>query len=219
MYGAAGIPQSAVCTEFLRGENGYGFWIECPPLRPGLAAAALQGFGEEHRDCMLSFRRLGALIVLVRDGAQRDRSSGDVRVDRSGRIRIRYRVSPADRRQLVLGVQAAARLHLAMQAEHALTLHVGAAPIRGEADVVRLARSGYESNRISLFSAHVNGTCRIGRDPRESGCTPDGERHGVPGLYVADGSLFPTAPGVNPQLAIMALSGLVADRIIARHNP
>jgi choline dehydrogenase-like flavoprotein len=217
MYGATGVPQSAVCVEFLRGDDGYGFWIECPPLRPSLAAAALQGFGDEHRQHMLDFCRLAALIVLVRDGAERGRCCGDVHVDRGGRPRIRYRMPPADRRALVRGLQAAARLHLVMNADHALTLHVGAQPIRSEADVLRLPHQQYAPNRISLFSAHVNGTCRMGTDPRESGCTPEGERHGVPGLYVADGSLFPTAPGVNPQLAIMTLASLVAGRIADRH--
>jgi choline dehydrogenase-like flavoprotein len=218
MYAAAGIPQSAVCSEFLQGDDGYGFWIECPPLRPGLAAAALQGFGAEHRERMRGFAGNGPLIVLVRDGADRDRSSGGVRVDRRGRVHIRYRMTAADRRRLVSGVQAAARLQLAAGADHALTLHVDAQPVRTERDVAALAHLSYGPNRLSLFSAHVNGTCRLGHDPRESGCTPDGERHGVPGVYVADGSLLPTAPGVNPQATIMALGSLVADRIADRHH-
>ena len=41
VYAAAGIPQSAVCDEFIRrDDHGYGFWIECAPHHPGLAAVA-----------------------------------------------------------------------------------------------------------------------------------------------------------------------------------
>lgn len=218
MYAAAGLPQSAVCSEFLHGSDGYGFWIECSPLRPGLAAAAIQGFGDQHRSHMADFAHIAPLIVLVRDGADRHRCAGDVRVDRSGRSRIRYRVTDADRRALMRGVQAAARLHHAAGARHAITLHVGAHPIRTERAIEQLALQPYGANRISLFSAHINGTCRMGVDPQSSGCTPEGERHGVPGVWVADGSLLPTAPGVNPQLTIMALASLVADRIIDRHE-
>lgn len=219
IYAAAGVPQSAVCSEYLRGSDGYGFWIECPPLRPGLAAAALPGFGEQHAAVMRKFPHIGPLIVLTRDGAETQRSSGDVRVDRAGRTRIRYRLSRADRRTLVAGVQAAARLQLAAGAELALSLHTGGTPVRTERDVQALKLRDYRPNTISLFSAHVNGTCRMGHDARTSGCTPEGQRHGVRGLYVADGSLLPTAPGVNPQVTIMALASLVAGRIMDRHTP
>jgi choline dehydrogenase-like flavoprotein len=37
----------------------------------------------------------------------------------------------------------------------------------------------------------------------------------VPGLYVSDSSLFPTAIAVNPQLTIMALAERVARTVIA----
>jgi choline dehydrogenase-like flavoprotein len=37
----------------------------------------------------------------------------------------------------------------------------------------------------------------------------------VPGIFIADGSALPTAPGVNPQATIMALASLVAERVRA----
>jgi choline dehydrogenase-like flavoprotein len=69
-----------------------------------------------------------------------------------------------------------------------------------------------------MFSAHVNGTARLGTDPRRSSCTPDGGVRGAPGVYVADGSLLPTAPGVNPQETIMAVATIVSRGIDARHS-
>ena len=42
---------------------------------------------------------------------------------------------------------------------------------------------------------------------------PDGQVHGRKGVYVLDGSLLPTAPGVNPQETIMALSLVLARRL------
>lgn len=215
IYGAAGIPLSAVCDEFLRGERGYGFWLECPPLLPALASVAVPGFGAAHRALLERFPRLGATIVLVRDGADRALSNGDVRVDRAGRPRIRYRLGPTDGRHLREGLRAAARLHLAAGAREAVTLHAPPRRARGAGDLDAIAQAPVAANRVGLFSAHVNGTCRLGTDPRTSGCNPDGERHGVRGLYVADGSLLPTALGVNPQETIMALSTVVAERIAA----
>ncbi len=217
IYGAGGIPLSAICDQFVRGDgSGYGFWIECPPMHPGLASVAMSGFGEPHREMMIRFPRLGALIVLVRDGADRTLSSGRVWVDPTGRTRIRYRLSETDLVQMREGIVAAARLQLAAGAREVVTLHTPPRSIRGESDLSALATADCSPNRLGLFSAHVNGTCRFGTDPRTSGCTPDGQRHGVRGLYVADGSLLPTALGVNPQETIMAVATVVAGRITGK---
>jgi choline dehydrogenase-like flavoprotein len=59
------------------------------------------------------------------------------------------------------------------------------------------------------------GSCRLGKDRRTSVADPHGQVHGVPGLYVADASGFPTASGVNPMLSVMALAYRVAQRIKA----
>jgi choline dehydrogenase-like flavoprotein len=213
MYGAAGIPQSALCDEFLAAGNGYGFWLESPALLPALASVAVQGFGASHRAVMREFPRLSSLISLVRDGANRAHSSGSVRVDRRGRPHIAYRVAEADRQTLIDGITAAARLHFAAGAAEVMTLHSPSFTMKDASDVAEIARRPVGPNQIGLFTAHMNGTCRIGTNPRESGCTPDGQRHGVPGVYVVDGSLFPTAPGVNPQNTIMALGHHFAERI------
>lgn len=219
IYGAAGVPLSAVCDEFVRGDgDGYGFWIECPPAYPGTASATLPGFGARHRALMEAFPHLGSTIVLVRDGADRARSSGEVKVGADGRSRIRYRLSSPDWRMLLRGLEAAARLHFAAGAEEVLTVHAEECRVGSLREVGKIGRMGYAPNRMGLYSAHVNGTCRIGRDPETSGCTPSGERWGVPGLYVCDGSLLPTAPGVNPQETIMALATVVAGRIHERHG-
>ena len=217
MYGTAGVPQSALADEFLRGEDGYGFWIECPSLLPGLASVAVPGFGASHREMMTRFPNLGSFIVLARDGADRGRSNGDVRIDRRGRVRIRYELAERDARTLRNGVAAAARLHLAAGAAEALTIHEPGIIVRNERDIAAIHSAPTGPNRLSVFSAHVNGTCRIGTDPRTSGVDPSFQRHGTAGLYVADGSVLPTAPGVNPQETIMALATIVARRIIARH--
>ena len=40
-------------------------------------------------------------------------------------------------------------------------------------------------------------------------------RGAIPGLYVADGSLFPTGLGVNPMLTVMALARRVSRTVLA----
>jgi choline dehydrogenase-like flavoprotein len=68
---------------------------------------------------------------------------------------------------------------------------------------------------VLLFTAHQMSSCRIGRDPRTSVADPDGQVHGVRGLWVTDSSAMPSASGVNPQLSLMALAHRTATRMVA----
>jgi len=65
-------------------------------------------------------------------------------------------------------------------------------------------------------TAHTIGTCRMGRDSAAAVVDADGRCFDVPGLYVCDNSLFPSALSVNPALTIMALALRIADRFLAR---
>ena len=111
----------------------------------------------------------------------------------------------------VADVEAQLLVHLAV--DRGAGLLPARAPLRDERDVVALASRGWGPHDITMFSAHVNGTCRLGTDPRISGVDESGQRHGVRGLYVADGSLLPTGLGVNPQATIMALATVIAERM------
>jgi choline dehydrogenase-like flavoprotein len=217
MYPMAGVPQTAMCDEFSdRDGRGYGFWIECPGLPLALAAAAFGGFGEEHRRAMAALPNIAPLIVLARDGGEDHGSQGSVWVDRRGHVRIRYRLGRAERAHLAAGIEAAARIQFAAGASEVATLHTPPIRVTSEHDLPRLRDASFAPNRVTLLSAHVNGTCRMGTRPATSGTTPEGERHGVRGLYVLDGSLLPTSLGVNPQETIMAISSLLAGRILGR---
>ena len=214
VYTAAGIPQSIVCDEFIRRDDrGYGFWIECAPIHPALCAVAAPGIGESHRELMRRFRRTTNVITLVRDGSDANASNGSVTLTRRGRASINYELGPRDRANLIAGVQAAARVLLAAGVTGVRTLHTRGESIRDDGDIDALATRGWGRHDLALFSAHVNGTCRLGTEPQISGVDPAGERFGTRGLYVADGSLFPTGLGVNPQLSIMAFATVIADRM------
>ncbi len=217
VYGGTGIPLSVVCDEFVRRDpHGHGFWIEAPPLSPALAAVSVPGYGAPHAQLMSGFPRLSGTIVLVRDGAA-GTPGGRVRVRADGTPRISYEMSVPDRRHLLDGLAAAARIVLAAGAREAYTLHTPRNVVRDRADVARIPELPSAANQLAVFSAHVMGSCRVGTHPSSSGCGPTGEVHGAAAVYVTDGSLMPTAPGVNPQATIMALATQVASGITRRH--
>ena len=57
-----------------------------------------------------------------------------------------------------------------------------------------------------LLTAHPLGGCPMGNDPEASVVKHTGEVWGYDGLYVIDGSIVPTALGVNPSMTIGALA-------------
>jgi choline dehydrogenase-like flavoprotein len=71
-----------------------------------------------------------------------------------------------------------------------------------------------DARAYTMSMTHLFGTARLGADPAHSVVRPDFRHHRVPGLYVADSSVFPTNLGVNPQMSIMALAQLCADRVL-----
>ena len=139
-------------------------------------------------------------------------------------------LSSRDRRNLTHGLQEAARILRAAGALRMGSLHLrecsvgdGREPIRGaefDAFIDRMGRLGIRENGVALFSAHPMGSARAGTDPRTSAAKPTGESHDVRNLWIGDGSLLPTAPGVNPMISIMALAartaGFIRERLSRR---
>jgi choline dehydrogenase-like flavoprotein len=64
-------------------------------------------------------------------------------------------------------------------------------------------------------TCHLNGTARMGDDPRTSVVNADCRSWDIPNLWICDGSVFPTVGGVNPSLTIQAIACRTADRIRA----
>lgn len=64
-------------------------------------------------------------------------------------------------------------------------------------------------------TAHHAGTARMGSDPATSVCDAMGRLHDCGNVHVVDGSLFPTFPGFNPTLTILANALRIARGIAA----
>jgi len=67
-----------------------------------------------------------------------------------------------------------------------------------------------------IGSAHPQGGNKMGGDTDECVVDSDCKVYGFENLYVCDASVFPTALGVNPQLTVMALATIIANKIVMR---
>jgi choline dehydrogenase-like flavoprotein len=207
------------------GKDRNGYAIESAPGHPGLIALALPWEGTDpHADLLREVRHLAPLIAVTRDGGE-----GRVRPTKAGRVRVDYRLD--DTGVATLRHALVSMAELARSAGARRIVAVGTPPrwygSRNRADVPdertfvvyqdALRAFDFAPNRGTVFSAHQMGTVRMGAsvddpaDPRGRVRSRGGAI--VPGLYVADGSLFPTGIGVNPMITIMALARRVSRTI------
>jgi choline dehydrogenase-like flavoprotein len=63
------------------------------------------------------------------------------------------------------------------------------------------------------FGLHLMGGCSLGTNESKSVVNPEFKVHGSKKIFIADSSVFPSAPGINPSLTIMALSHLAMPSI------
>jgi choline dehydrogenase-like flavoprotein len=211
--GWRGIPQSYECTEHLSHEEGSDkrVWIVTAFAHPIGAAASLPGFGAAHMTAMREYPQLAVLTAMVHD-----ETSGEVAVGGDGRPVLRYQMTERDRQQLAKGLAACARILLAAGARDVTIPAIPRQRVTSVAGLDALDLSFVRAHSVPLTSVHPMGTMRMGEDPKTSVVRSTGEHHQVRGLFVADGSLFPTSIGAPPQISIYAFALHLAPHVIER---
>lgn len=73
----------------------------------------------------------------------------------------------------------------------------------------------WEDPRLLSYGNHHIGTTRMSANPKRGVVDADARVHGLPNLYVAGSSIFPTASHVPPTLTVVALAIRLADHLRA----
>jgi choline dehydrogenase-like flavoprotein len=194
-----GVMQSVGIEELHESE---GVLIEATGSPPGMGAISAPGYGTHllgRLDRAADRAMIGAMIA--------DEPSG--RVFGSRAPLVSYRLAKADERRLSLAIEAMARVMLAAGAND-VELGGGAPAVRSEAEL-EVAMQRLDVRRLRLAGFHPSGTAAAGSDPARHPVDPEGRLRGVDGVWVADGSILPSCPGVNPQVSIMAMAAGVGE--------
>ncbi|MCC6621890.1 MAG: GMC family oxidoreductase [Deltaproteobacteria bacterium] len=194
-------------------------------IPPSPMGASLPWHGDESLRMLERYNQMACTGVLVEDS-----TSGSVERTILGMPLARYDITDWDFERFLTGIERLSELHFAMGAEMVLLPFRAAPRAFGararSADDLHLARSmdevrgvlrgGLKKQQIELFTVHLMGTARMGARPAASVVDLEGQLWDLPGCYVADASIFPTAIGVNPQVTIMALATRIARRLAER---
>jgi choline dehydrogenase-like flavoprotein len=192
---ARGVPQSFYVDEFAR----EGIMFEGIAGPPSYVAMSLALPGPRHAEVMASYRHLAQLGLMVSDS-----SRGRVHVV-AGRPVVRYDLGRADVERFRSGLARIEELLRAAGAREVFQpLAAGVTP------------ASLRARDLKLIGFHPLGTARADARPEHGVVDGSLQLHGTAGVYVADGSVVPSALGVNPQLTIMALATRLAFGLLER---
>jgi len=205
LYAWKGVIQGNQIREFLD----EGIMITTTMVPPGLLAMSLPFAGARSYEVMREYNRMLVAGCLVEDT-----SAGRVSLDLFGQAKMRYDLSDRDHATLLRGVALTAEIMFAAGARRVLLPFDCLESVDSVDDIAKIWKQPIPKDMVECLTVHAMGTCRMGVDKRASVVDPWGESWDVPGLFVADASVFPGPIGVNPMVSIMALATRTGRRIL-----
>jgi choline dehydrogenase-like flavoprotein len=187
-----------------------GILLTAVNLPPSLIAMSLPGHGRELAALMADYNHMVTAGCLVEDTG-----TGRVRNVPGLGPQVTYQLTEDDTERVLRGVARTAELMFAAGARRVLLPFEGAPAAHDPAGVTEVLARPAARKSIELFTVHVMGTARMSADPRRGVVDSFGAFYGVPGLFVADASLFPSPIGVNPMETILALAVRNARQLVS----
>ena len=201
-----GVNQGYCCEHFRK----EGFIIEVFWAPPDVIGIRAPGFGLDHKNLMSKLKHMAGWGAMIRAT-----STGTVKSSGSGwSPSIHYSMSQRDANLMQKAMKATADLLFAGGAKKVTPGIYGVPKELNDPSETRLiAEANLKPTAFNPIGNHPMGTCRMSEKPGQGVVNSHGETHDVKNLFLADASVFPNAPGVNPQVTIMALAAHFADFI------
>ncbi|HWE31763.1 MAG TPA: GMC family oxidoreductase, partial [Polyangia bacterium] len=205
--GGNAIPQGYAIEHF----RDEGILFEGAFAALDVAAATFTMIGPRLVELLERYQHIACFGIMIED-----HSRGRVRRGPGGRPLITYNVEDHDVARLKRAVDIMSRVYFAAGARSVFPMIHGFDELRSVDDLRALQQAKLKARDFEITAYHPLGTARMGRDPRNSVVGADHQTHDTPGVYVADGSVVPSSPAVNPQITIMALATRAADQLAAK---
>lgn len=209
--GNQGITMAYTLHQFgvTNGVEDGGFLIEAIYLPPFQFSLQVSVSGEMHAEMMRKYNNFTMAFAFPRD-----HPTGRILLTERGAVRISYALDAKGLEDVARGIEILARMWFRLGATRVVTSHWTKPILTNEGEVPELVSAVLnDSKNLLLVSAHPQGGNRMGDDPDRCVVDSNCRVYGFKNLFVCDASVFPTAVGVNPQLTVMSLATIMAERI------
>ena len=215
----SGTQASVFVDDFLMSR---GYALESMSAEPLYGAIMAMGPAKYSLDMIMAYRNLGGFGVMLIDTPS---PNNRVVLDAKGEPEIEYTLSEADKSRFRQGVAEAVRIMFragAKQVYLPTNEDILERNTTGELKPLVLTASAqadaveknlrFIPNRSIVTSAHLQATNKLGANARDSVVSKEFKVWGAEGLYVVDGSIFPTSIGANPMQSIYTFAKIFADK-------
>jgi choline dehydrogenase-like flavoprotein len=198
-----GVPSIYNFLGYLREHH---FWWLASILYPASLASFISNLPPpEHFQIMRQYHKTMSITLTVKDDPAKSRM-----VMKDGRAQLDFQESPHDIESFRQSFLQASRGFLAVGARRVFLPLLRPPVIEKPDDLKKIETLKFTYNDLILYSDHTSGGNQFGIDEQRGVTDAVGRVFGTQNVYVADSSLFPAAPGVNPSWTIMALARRVA---------
>lgn len=160
-----------------------GFKLENVFAPPISAGMLLNTTGIPHQEFMRGYTKMTCIEVAVRD-----ENVGELKLDSKGKLIVHKPLTDQDKRRRDEGVGLIN-------------------DILSNQGAKRVVASPY------YIGLHLMGGCVMGTNAVKSVVDPEFKVHGYNNMFIADSSMYPNAPGINPSLTVMALAQKLSEQL------
>lgn len=162
-----------------------GFKLENVFAQPISVGMLFQTYGKAHQAIMKKYRYMSCIETAVRDQPE----GGEISIDKKGKLIINKTLTEQDKQRRDAGLETIKNIFAAQGAKEII-------------------------DSPFYFGLHLMGGCAIGTDESKSVVNPAFQVHGHKNIYIADTSIYPAAPGINPSLTAAALTQKMSEELI-----
>ena len=163
----------------------------------------------QHEELLHRFNNYSMAGILVRDG-----NNGRFALTPTGGDSLTYSLGQKELGIIAKGVEILTKMWFKLGAKRVINSHRDKMILEDESELEQLKEKIlHNPENLLLGSAHPQSGNKIGTDSENSAVDSDCKVHGFKNLFVCDASVFPTAVGVNPQITVMTIASIVAQRI------
>jgi choline dehydrogenase-like flavoprotein len=202
--GWKGIPQAYYTDHF----HDEGLMFEGIITPPDLASLSVPYIGRRFTDFIKNYRHMMSFGFLIADSTE----GRMISIPRVGNF-FWYSLTSGDALRFRRGISILARILIKGGAKRVITLgsKIEFTKLR---EVEEFENRPLKREHVDSMAFHPLGTCRMAARVEDGVVDQTHRVFGVDRLYVCDGSVVPTALGVNPQITIMAMATRLSQLIL-----